>query len=305
MKLIIPYSNPDLDGVACAIGYEEYLSSKAIQCKAAIFGEPQSEARFVLEKNSIPQPENAQNLIHDVDEVILVDASDTIGISSQISREKVIEVIDHRIHFKKTDFPNAKFQIEPVGAAATLIAEKFYKNNVNISTNTSLLLYSAIISNTINFKTGNTTQRDIHICDQISRNVIIPSDWCDRMFQYKSNNFVVSFESFVNNYSGFFHLNFYDLIITQIEVVDIREFVILNEKDLIDIFKKTKRSYPEYLCMFNIVDIKNGFNIFFTLDEGMMILLKKRFNVVFHYNYAVYDKVILRKELISIFRSLI
>lgn len=304
MKLIIPYTNPDLDGVACAIGYEEYFTNKSIRSKAAIFGEPHSEAQFVLRQNSIPQPENAQNLIQFADEVILVDASDKRGISKSIDITKIIEVIDHRSHYEKSDFPNAKFQIELVGAAATLIAEKFFAEDISFSKDTGLLLYSAIISNTINFKASVTTKRDILACSRIEEHIRIPDDWIERMFQYKSSNIELTYDSFMENLTGFFFLNSRHLIVTQIEIIDIEDFINKNRSKLIEIFEEMKSKYPTHLCLFNFIDIKNGYNIFFSLDKEIMELLSNYFHVIFTNYFAIYSKVIMRKEIIPILNSI-
>ena len=72
-----------------------------------------------------------------------------------------IEVVDHRAVNEADKFQNAKIQIEMVGSAATLIAEKFLHATTSTSPESAALLYSAIISNTINFQANVTTDRDI------------------------------------------------------------------------------------------------------------------------------------------------
>src|SRR3989338_2413616 len=124
-----------------------------------IIGEPHDEAKYILDRFGFEYPpmiESADNF----DEVILVDASDLNGLEGKISAEKVIEIIDHRKIHEADKFSKAKAQIELVGAAATLVAEKFIQNKVDISKESATLVYGAIISNTLNFKGSVTTDRD-------------------------------------------------------------------------------------------------------------------------------------------------
>ena len=53
-----------------------------------------------------------------------------------------------------------KYKIEEVGAAATLVAEKYKLFNYEISRNAAILLYYGIISNTVNLNSKITTDRD-------------------------------------------------------------------------------------------------------------------------------------------------
>lgn len=130
--LITFYVNPDLDGVAGALAYGEFLQKTGRESVVGIIGEPHDEAKYILDRYNIPYPQkiiNADNF----DEVVLVDARDLNCLEGNIAPEKVVEIIDHRKINEADKFPNAKVQIELVGSAATLIAEKFIKNSINIS----------------------------------------------------------------------------------------------------------------------------------------------------------------------------
>ena len=157
--LITCYVDPDLDGIAGAVAYEEFLKKIGKNVFAAIIGKPHDEAKYVLDRFHITYPKTISDA-DDFDSVILVDTSDLNGLEGKVAPEKVVEIIDHRKVYEADKFPNAKTQIELVGASATLIAEKFIKNKINISQESATLLFSAIISNTLNFKGSVTTKRD-------------------------------------------------------------------------------------------------------------------------------------------------
>ncbi len=113
---ITGYNTLDLDGSSCAFAYAELLRKQGKDAAAGIFETLKKEAEFVFKKFKITPLEDANKLVKNSD-VILVDASD-LKISSKIKPEQVIEIIDHRKLHEAHKFPNAKVQIELIGAAA-------------------------------------------------------------------------------------------------------------------------------------------------------------------------------------------
>ena len=59
--LITSYVNPDLDGVACMIAYQELLRDTGEPVEITIFGEPQDEARWALGYFRIEAPPRLEN----------------------------------------------------------------------------------------------------------------------------------------------------------------------------------------------------------------------------------------------------
>src|SRR5437764_3310678 len=111
---------PDLDGVASAIGYAEL-----IEARAWLPGEMDAEARYVYDRCGAPR-RAADEDVAGCHRFILVDASGLSAFPENVDPHDVIEVIDHRAHHRATiDFPGDAIDIQPVGAAATLIAERF------------------------------------------------------------------------------------------------------------------------------------------------------------------------------------
>ena len=101
-----------------------------------------------------------KELTNDFDEVILVDAIHLSGLEGKIAPVKVLEIIDHRKIHEADKFPKAKTQIEFDCAVTMLVAGKFMQNKVDISKESATRVYSAIISNTLNFKGSVTTDHD-------------------------------------------------------------------------------------------------------------------------------------------------
>lgn len=184
--IVTGYSNPDLDGIASTIAYGELLKKQGKNARVALFGTPHREAQFVFKTFDIDKPAQAENILSQEDKLILVDASDLRGISNLIDPKQVIEIIDHRKINQADKFPNAKIQIELVGSCATLIAEKFFKEKVIITSSSAALLYSAIISNTVNFQANITTDRDKKMSYRLVRQFNLPKGYTHKMFVAKS-----------------------------------------------------------------------------------------------------------------------
>lgn len=139
-------TNPDLDGVACALAYVELLQGTGRPAEAAADGRPDAEARFVLDHLELTLREDPPNQFSGF---VLVDMSALPGLPDFVDPASVVEVIDHRLHGDPTQsYPNARVQVEPVGAAATLVYERFEAAGVVPSARSALLLQAAIHSNT-------------------------------------------------------------------------------------------------------------------------------------------------------------
>ncbi|MCX6780000.1 MAG: DHH family phosphoesterase, partial [Candidatus Magasanikbacteria bacterium] len=90
------YKNADLDGVACAVAYAEFLNKQGKEVKAEIAGQPHKEARFVLDKFNIFNQLEMEDVVSEDLKIIFLDASDIESLPNGIKPEQVIEVIDHR-----------------------------------------------------------------------------------------------------------------------------------------------------------------------------------------------------------------
>ena len=177
-KVTTSYYEPDIDGVASMYAYSEYLNKRNKKCDYFVYGKPKKEVEIISEMFNIPI--KGTNAIRINQDIIILDANDYKQFNF-IKPKNIIEIIDH--HKKvatEQQFPNAKIKIEQVGAVATLIAEKFKEHEIIPSRESAILLYYAIISNTINFNASSTTEKDKKMAewleslyDEISKDKII------------------------------------------------------------------------------------------------------------------------------------
>ena len=127
-KVVTTYINPDMDGISLMYAYTEFLRKKGEDAEYYFEGTMKKEAEIVLQMFNIHLNNIAR--IKNNDKIVLVDTNYLSELSKAVKKENVIEVIDHHNRESWLDEnPNLKVQIELIGAAATLVAERFKNEN--------------------------------------------------------------------------------------------------------------------------------------------------------------------------------
>lgn len=156
LSIVLPYVNPDLDGVACSIALEA-LEGRAYVARVA--GNIDAETNAVLEFLSLACPDTLGPW-GEVQKIWLVDTHNPLQLPADLPGERVVRILDHHLDGDPTRYPNATIQNEMVGAAATLVAERYFEENVEPTKAVAVLLQAAIASNTLSFAAQATSPRD-------------------------------------------------------------------------------------------------------------------------------------------------
>ncbi len=300
--LVTSYVCPDLDGTAGAFAYAEFLKKIGKEVEAGIFGEPHDEAKYVLERFNIPRPQTLTNC-DNFDSVIIVDVSSLNLLEGKIPPEKVVEVIDHRKLHELEKFPNAKGQIELVGAVATLIAEKFMEGNVEISKESAVLLLGAVISNTLNFKGDLATERDRKAYDWLFLRAGVTKDFPKELFLAKSD---LSGEKLINRMRSDFSWResaSKSVGIDQIEIIGAADLVKNRIGEMVEELKKMQEVTKLDFIFLNLLELEDAYNFFITHDSGTKILLEKTMGVKFEGDVARTTKLIMRKQISPLLKA--
>ena len=100
--------------------------------------------------------------------IILVDHNEKAQAVDGIENAKILEIIDHhRIGSIETMNP-VYFRNQPLGCTATIIYQMFHENNVEIPKNIAGLLLSAILSDTLMFRSPTCTEVDKNAAADLS-----------------------------------------------------------------------------------------------------------------------------------------
>ena len=120
---------------------------------------------------------------------VLIDISEKEFFSHFVKEDKIIEIYDHHFGFDKYWREKLKndAHIEPVGSCATLIWEEYGKRKIEISTLNANLLYTAIFSNTLNFNSSVTTNRDREAFQNLLTYINLPDNWIETYYKESEN----------------------------------------------------------------------------------------------------------------------
>ena len=300
--LITSYVNPDLDGVAGAIAYGEFLQKTGSHAEVSIIGEPSDEVKYIFDRYNFLYPPiifNSDNF----DEVILVDASDLNELEGKINPTKVVAIIDHRKIHEANLFPNAKVQIELVGAASTLIAEKFIENNISISKESAILLCGAIISSTLNFKGGVTTDRDKKVFEYLNKIALLPNNFGKELFEAKSDLSGDKLKQRIEDDFAWFTFSDKKVGIAQIEIIGVEKLIKERGEDIVKVLEAIKSEMNLNFIFLNTIELEGCKNFFITDDIQTKALLEKVLDLKFNKFVAERSGLIMRKQIAPLLKE--
>lgn len=160
--LVFGHKNPDTDTICSALVYADLKRALGVDAEAVRLGNVNKETEYVLNYAKVEAPRFIEKA-EDVEAVILVDHNEFQQSVDNIRDVKVAEVVDHhRIANFETQDP-LYFRAEPVGCTATILYKIFKENDVEISKSNALLMLSAIVSDTLLFKSPTCTDEDVKV----------------------------------------------------------------------------------------------------------------------------------------------
>lgn len=239
---------------------------------------------------------NPVKTIEEDDKIVVVDTNYLKNIP-KVKLENIVEFIDHHVVTESEKIcKNAKFQVEMVGAVATLVAEKFFNDNIEISRESAILLYYGIISNTINLKAKVTTKKDLQMAKWLKEKCAeISEEKVKEIFTKKSQ----IRDSLRQEMEVAIVWKWKDKKITigQLEYANIDQFLQENEEKIRKILQDVKQENDLDYILLNCVDTLNGYSTILAIDESSEKVMENLLNVKFIGQKAKLEELILRKEL--------
>jgi len=290
MIYIIGHKNPDTDSICSAISYSFFLRKKGrkdVEPKRA--GKINSETKFVLKKFNLPSPSLLKNSTGK--KLILVDHNEK---EQMVDGEgEIIEVLDHhKINFKN-DKP-IEFCVRPVGATATIIAEKFFQEGIKIPRSIAGILLSSILSDTVIFRSPTTTEEDREVAYQLNKKLGYDLEEFGKEIKKAGMEFKGKMEDLILRDFKEYVFSGKKFGIAQIEVIDIGEFLKNKERKILEGMREIKNKKNFYSLLFMITDIlKQGTELFIVGGEDE---ISKIFGVEFKNNHCWIDGMMSRKK---------
>ncbi len=167
--IIFGHKNPDTDSICSSIVRQRLANKMGVNTvKAVRLGNINKETEYVLNYLGIEAPEYIEK-VEEGQPVMLVDHNEFSQSVDGIENAKILEVIDHH---RIANFQTAEplyYIARPYGCTSTILFEIFKQENVEIDRETAILMISAIVSDTLLFKSPTCTPQDIYVANELAK----------------------------------------------------------------------------------------------------------------------------------------
>lgn len=293
--LIFGHKSPDTDSIVSAIVIEDLENKMGnLNVKACRLGNINKETEFALNYFNVLPPELIES-VSDTDKVILVDHNCFAQSANGIEKAKIEKVIDHH-NITGFETKEPLFYIGlPVGCTCTIIYDIYKMNNLEISKNYAGLMLSAIISDTLLFKSPTCTTKDIEVANELAKIADIDiNTYGIELLKAGTDLSSFSANDLINLDSKEFTVNSTKIQIAQVNTVDIND--VLKDKENIEIAMNDfieKNNID--LFIFAITDILNNNSQVIALGKRTDIM-EKSYNVTLNDNMTFLPGVVSRKK---------
>ncbi|MDQ0481860.1 manganese-dependent inorganic pyrophosphatase [Guptibacillus hwajinpoensis] len=159
--LIFGHKNPDTDTITSALVYADLKRKLGMNVEPVRLGAVNGETQYALDQFNVEAPRMVNTVANEASSVILVDHNERQQSAEDIENVRILEVIDHhRIANFETADP-VYYRAEPVGCTATILNKLYKEKNIQIDKSIAGLMLSAIISDSLLFKSPTCTEEDI------------------------------------------------------------------------------------------------------------------------------------------------
>ncbi|MGD9947729.1 MAG: manganese-dependent inorganic pyrophosphatase [Desulfobulbus sp.] len=155
---VIGHKSPDTDSVTSAIAYAELMKAKGEDYVPAVAGGLNPETEMILKQFGFATPEVLTDATGK--QLALVDHSDLAQAPDNLSAGEVVAIVDHHKVGDVTTNQPIFFCAMPVGCTGTVLKVLYDLEGVAVQPKVAGLMLSAILSDTVNFKSPTCTPAD-------------------------------------------------------------------------------------------------------------------------------------------------
>lgn len=293
--LVFGHKNPDTDTITSALAYAELKKKLGMDAEAVRLGEVNGETQYALDHFRVKAPRLIESVKGEAEEVILVDHNEFQQSADGIEDVRILEVIDHhRIANFQTADP-LYYRAEPVGCTATILLKLYKEHGVEIAADMAGLMLSAIISDSLLFKSPTCTGEDIKAAKELAEIAGVDAETYGlEMLKAGADLSQKTIEELISLDAKEFAMGDYRVEIAQVNTVDAND--VLNRKAEVEAaIAKTVAAKNLDLFVFAIT------NILTNDSEAVVVgpkpeLFEQAFNVTLQNGLATLPGVVSRKK---------
>ena len=293
--LIFGHKNPDTDTICSAIAYADLKNKLGVDAEPVRLGDINGETQFALEKFNAELPRFVDEVSKETNEVILVDHNERQQSANDIDQVRVLEVIDHhRIANFETADP-LYYRAEPVGCTATILNKMYKENGVEIEPNIAGLMLSAIISDSLLFKSPTCTDQDVAAAKELAEIAGVDAEeYGLAMLKAGADLGDKTASQLISLDAKEFSMGTSKVEIAQVNAIDVND-VLVRKVELEEAITKTIEEKGLQLFLLVVTDILNSNSTALALGSASS-KVEEAYNVTLENNTAVLEGVVSRKK---------
>lgn len=293
--LVFGHKNPDTDTICSAIAYADLKTKLGMNVEAIRLGTINGETRYALDHFKVADPRLVEQVSAEVNHVILVDHNERQQSANDIDQVRVLEVIDHhRIANFETSDP-LYYRCEPVGCTATILNKIYKEKGVAIEKEIAGLMLSAIISDSLLFKSPTCTEEDVAAAKELAEIAGVDSEsYGLAMLKAGADLSEKTIADLISLDAKEFQMGSFKVEIAQVNAVDVND-VLARQAELEDALAKVIADKNLDLFLFVVTDILTNDSVGVALGRETGAV-EEAFNVSLSNNSAVLKGVVSRKK---------
>jgi len=294
---IFGHQSPDTDATASALVWSWYLNSKGTSAKAYILGPLNTETAFVLNYWKVDTPE----ILHSVskkDKVIIVDTNNPKELFDNINKTEIIQIIDHHKLIGGLHTPGPiDICIKPLASCASVMYTLMEESDIaSMPKAIKGLMLSCILSDTLEFRSPTTTEKDKEIATTLAQQLEIDmQEYAIKMFEAKSDVSHFSDEDLIKMDSKKYEVNGKKYRISVLETT--APSIVLDRKNsILNTMEDIKREEALDEVLLFVIDILNEEATFFVPNKSVKTIAEDSFNASSNSDLVVLPGVVSRKK---------
>lgn len=293
--LIFGHKNPDTDAICSALVYADLKTKLGIEVEPVRLGNVNGETQYALDHFKVEAPRLVETVANETDEVILVDHNERQQSASDIQDVRVLEVIDHhRIANFETSHP-LYYRAEPVGCTCTILNKMYKEKGIAIEPKIAGLMLSAIISDSLLFKSPTCTDEDVAAARELAAIAQVDADsYGLEMLKAGADLGDKTASQLVSLDAKEFQMGAYKAVVAQVNAVDTND-VLSRQADLEAAISEIVAEKGLDLFLFVVTDILTSDSVGLAIGSAAYAV-EQAYNVKLVDNKAVLKGVVSRKK---------
>lgn len=186
--LVFGHKAPDTDSTGSPLIWEWFINHTGGDAKAALLGDPNTEAAFVAKRWGFDLPAIIDDVADD-QPCVIVDTNNPAELPANINNADVQAIIDHHklVGGLETKGP-IDITIRPLACTATIMHDLMGEHADHLPEGIKGLMLSCIISDTLEFRSPTTTGTDKALAEKLAGELGIDlGAYASEMFEAKSD----------------------------------------------------------------------------------------------------------------------